>query len=101
MVRTQLLATRSQRVDWVSPHPVWRQNREEAQTVFYDDEAIMIDDPEHSKEERRFILLGMSSLLRVLLVSHCARDEGDTIRIISARRANRHEQRQYRERYGQ
>ena len=74
---------------------------EEAQTVFYDDEAIMIDDPEHSKAEHRFILLGMSGLLRVLLVSHCVRDEGDTIRIISARRANRHEQRQYRERYGQ
>ena len=74
---------------------------EEAQTVFYDDEAVMLDYPDHSKAEHRFILLGMSSNLRVLLVSHCARDDGDTIRIISARRANRHEQRQYRERYRQ
>ena len=52
---------------------------EEAQTVFYDDEAITIDDPEHSKAEHRFILLGMSSPLRVLLVSHCVRDEGDNL----------------------
>jgi uncharacterized protein len=53
---------------------------EEAQPVSYDDEAVMIDDPNHSKEEHRFVLLGMSNLLRVLLVSHCARDEVDRCR---------------------
>jgi uncharacterized protein len=74
---------------------------EEAQTAFYDDEAVVIDDPEHSAREHRFILLGMSSVPRILVVIHCVRGEDEAIRIISARRANRQEQRQYRERYGQ
>jgi uncharacterized DUF497 family protein len=73
----------------------------EAQTTFYDEEALLINDPEHSAREHRFVLLGMSSTLRVLVVSHCYRGNDDVIRIISARRANRHEQRQYKERYGQ
>ena len=72
---------------------------EEAQTVFYDPNARMIFDPDHSEEEEdRFILLGFSSSFRILIVSHCYREEDTVIRIISARKANRNEQRQY-ERY--
>jgi len=69
---------------------------DEAQTVFLDSNARMIFDPDHSSNEDRFILLGMSALLRVLIVCHCCRDnEGKVIRIISARKANRKEQKQY------
>lgn len=59
----------------------------EAQTVFYDDEALLLDDPDHSETEDRFILLGLSGSLRVLLVVHSYEDRDDTIRIISARKA--------------
>jgi uncharacterized DUF497 family protein len=69
---------------------------EEAQTVFYDDNAIQFDDPDHSQSESRFIMLGMSYKLRVLIVSHCERHD-DIIRIISARKANHHEAQYYRE----
>lgn len=71
---------------------------EEAQTAFLDEEALVIEDPDHSASEDRFILLGVSAGLRVLFVCHCIRESGSVIRIISARRANRHEQKQYRER---
>ena len=71
---------------------------EEAMTVFWDEQALLIDDPEHSEEEERFVLLGMSVEFRVLLVCHCAREEENVIRVISARKANRAEQRQYFER---
>ena len=72
---------------------------EEAQTVFYDSNARMIFDPDHSSEEEdRFIMLGLSSSFRILVVIHCYREEDTVIRIISARKANKHEQRQY-ERY--
>ena len=67
---------------------------EEAQTVFYDDNAVLFDDPDHSQGEDRFIMLGMSYKLRVLVVSHCER-HGDVIRIISARKALRHEAQYY------
>lgn len=67
---------------------------EEAETAFYDDEALIIADPEHSQNEERFILLGFSSMTRLLIVCHCVRDE-DTIRIISARKATSHETKQY------
>ena len=63
---------------------------EEAQAVFYDEEAVEFDDPDHSQNEDRFIILGMSLKLRVLVISHCVR-KGDVIRIISARKATRHE----------
>lgn len=69
---------------------------EEAQTIFYDDNAVQFDDPDHSKNEERFIMLGMSYKLRALVVSHCER-HGDVIRIISARKANREETRYYTE----
>jgi hypothetical protein len=71
----------------------------EAETVFYDERALLRDDPDHSDEEDRFLLVGLSAGLRVLLVVHCYRREEDVIRIISARRAARHEVRQYVERW--
>lgn len=72
---------------------------EEAQTAFADERGLLIDDPEHSEAEDRFVLLGMSSALRVLVVCHCYRTGGDAIRIISARRADRQEQADYSERW--
>ena len=68
---------------------------EEAQTVFSDPNARMIFDPEHSEDEDRFILLGISSGLRLLVVCHCYREDDMVIRIISARKANKPEQKQY------
>ena len=68
----------------------------EAQTVFYGADARLIFDPDHSREEDRFVLLGLSSLLRLLVVVHCCRDaRGKAIRIISARKANKNEHKQY------
>ncbi len=72
---------------------------EEARTVFFDERGLLISDPDHSSEEDRFILLGLSSGLRALVVCHCYRGDDDLIRIISARRADRDEQRQYNERW--
>ena len=68
---------------------------EEAKSVFFDEHARLIDDPDHSEEERRFILLGLSSTLRLLTVCHCYRSEGEIIRIISARKAMRAEAKFY------
>jgi len=69
---------------------------EEARTVFYDDLAVQFFDDEHGSDEDRFILLGMSSSARLLIVVHCERDAGNVIRIISARRATRKEAAFYR-----
>lgn len=69
---------------------------EEAQTVFYDEEALVIDDPEHSEEEERFIILGLSKRANLLVVCHCYRASDTVIRIISARKATTAETRQYR-----
>jgi uncharacterized DUF497 family protein len=69
---------------------------EEAQTAFSDEAALLIDDPEHSVTEARFVLLGVSAQLRTLVVCHAYREGGDVIRIISARRANALEQQAYR-----
>ena len=69
---------------------------EEAQTVFYDENAIEFFDPDHSEREDRFIMLGVSFTLRLLVVCHCVREAQSVIRIISARRATRHEAKQYR-----
>lgn len=71
---------------------------EEAVSVFSDDRALLIDDPDHSVTEERFVILGLSSLLRTLVVCHCYRSGDDTIRLISARRATRGEQDQYNRR---
>jgi hypothetical protein len=68
---------------------------EEAQTVFLDENAIRYFDPDHSDDESRFLMLGMSFTLRVLVVCHCYRVDGSVIRIISARRANKREQASY------
>ena len=68
---------------------------EDAATVFGDDLSITVPDPDHSEEEARFITVGMSSQNRLLIVAHAER--GDRIRIISARRATRHERREYEE----
>jgi len=68
---------------------------EEAKTVFYDEEALVIDDPEHSEEEERFIILGFSKKANLLVVCHCYRESDTVIRIISARKATANESRQY------
>lgn len=71
---------------------------EEAQTVFVDENALLIHDPDHSSEEDRFILLGLSAKARCLVVCHCYRRSDEIIRIISARKATKKEQKQYWER---
>ena len=68
---------------------------DEAKSVFVDEQAKLIDDPDHSEDEDRFVLLGLSSVLRLLLVCHCYRAEGNVIRIISARKASAHESKSY------
>lgn len=68
---------------------------EEAKTVFYDEHARIIADPEHSQDEDRFIILGFSSALRLLVVCHCYRKEDEIIRIISARKATKNESKYY------
>jgi uncharacterized DUF497 family protein len=72
---------------------------EEAQTVFYDEHALLIHDPDHSDDEDRFVLLGLSSSLRLLVVCHCYRSGQDVIRIISARKATRSERTAYEARW--
>ena len=68
---------------------------EEAKSVFYDERAKLIDDPDHSADEDRFILLGLSSALKVLTVCHCYRTHSGVIRIISARKATAREMKSY------
>ena len=68
---------------------------EEAQTVFVDEHGLLLNDPNPEDAEERFVLLGMSSGLRVLLVCHCLREGGNEVRLINARRANRAEGKQY------
>jgi len=63
----------------------------EAQTIFFDENAVEFYDDEHSEWEDRFLLLGISTKLRVLLVCHCLRESGSIIRIISARKATKNE----------
>lgn len=68
----------------------------EAVSVFADDYALLIADPDHSEDEDRFLLLGMSGKLRILLVCHCFEVDARLIRIISCRKANRQELAQYK-----
>lgn len=75
-------------------HGIWF---EEAQTVFDDPNARLFDDPEHSSGEDRFLLLGFSSVGRILVVVHCHRETDSLIRIISARKATRKETEFYEE----
>jgi uncharacterized DUF497 family protein len=67
---------------------------DEAKTAFTDQFARLIPDPDHSHDEDRFVLVGTSIHSRLLVVCHCIR-EGESIRIISARKANRHERSSY------
>ncbi len=68
---------------------------EEAQTVFLDENAIRFFDPDHSEEEDRFLMLGISFKLRVLVVCHCYRENDEVIRLISARKADKEECKDY------
>jgi len=68
---------------------------EEAVSVFSDERALVIPDPDHSVDEERFVLLGMSWSLRVLVVCHCFRENESTIRIFSARKATKTESKRY------
>jgi len=73
---------------------------EEAATVFYDERALLLADPDHSDEEERFILLGLSITLRLLVVCHCYRTDDEVIRVISARKATKSEATVYADRWG-
>lgn len=68
---------------------------DEAQTVFYDEYAVQFFDPEHSEREDRFLMLGTSFKLKILVVCHCFREEETIIRIISARKADKDETKAY------
>lgn len=68
---------------------------EEAKSVFYDEFAIQFYDDDNSQAEDRFLMLGLSCESRILIVCHCERDSGNTIRIISARKATRNERKHY------
>ena len=68
----------------------------EAATAFYDENGFLLDDPDHSEAEDHFILLGLSSTLRLLVVVHCFRGSDATIRIISARKATPSESKSYK-----
>ncbi len=68
---------------------------EEAKTVFYDNNARLISDPDHSDQEDRFIILGMSMNLKILLVIHTYKERDELIRIISARKATKNESKIY------
>ena len=70
---------------------------EEASTVFLDEEALLIEDPDHSEAEDRFLILGCATSLKLLVVCHCYRNEDKMIRIISARKATKNESKQYSE----
>ena len=70
---------------------------DEAKTVFYDENALLISDPEHSQDEERFIILGLSKKANLLVVCHCLRASETVIRIISARKATKNETKQYNE----
>lgn len=69
---------------------------QEAQSVFYDEFAVQFYDEEHSGSEDRFLMLGFSDEARLLIVCHCEREQGATIRIISARKATPNESQYYR-----
>ena len=72
---------------------------DESSTVFSDERALLIDDPDHSDDEERFIILGLSANLRALVVCHCYREAESIIRLISARKATPKERRQYAQRW--
>ena len=73
----------------------------EASTVFYDENAVLFDDPDHSEQEDRFLIIGFSRKARICIVSHCYRGDDDVIRIISARKATKRESETYNCREGE
>ncbi|MEA5599283.1 BrnT family toxin [Rivularia sp. UHCC 0363] len=88
------------RFEWDEPKAISNEKKHgisfsEAETVFYDENARLLYDAEHSSEEDRYILLGMSNLLSLLVVCHVYQEDEEVIRIFSVRRANKREQRQY------
>lgn len=68
---------------------------EEAKTAFFDERAVVFDDPEHSEKEDRFLLLGMSENANLCIVCHCYRESDTVIRLISARKATKKESERY------
>lgn len=90
------------RFEWDEPkntinkakHDVWF---EEAQTIWADSHSVEFFDPEHSEDEDRFIRIGVSTRLNLLIVAFCERADGEIIRIISARKATPTEREQYEE----
>lgn len=73
---------------------------EEAETVFCDEEAIVFDDPVHSQEEERFLIIGLTKETRLCIVSHCYRQNDAIVRIISARKATKKETAYYKKQNG-
>lgn len=69
---------------------------EEAASIFYDEFAVQFFDAENSSSEDRFLMLGLSAQARLLLVCHCEREQGEVLRIISARKATARESKFYR-----
>ncbi len=81
---------------WVNPEAAANLKKhqdsfEEAKSIFYDEYAVQFFEKEHSTDEERFIMLGMSSGAKLLIVCHCEREDGATVRIISARKATNRE----------
>ena len=72
---------------------------EEAEGVFSDEHALLVDDPEHSNQEERYILMGLSPRLRILVVVHAYHEPESVIRLISARKANKRERAIYNRRW--
>ena len=72
---------------------------DEAETVFSDEHALLLDDPEHSADEDRFVLIGLSAASRTVVVCHCYQERADVIRLISARKATRTERHEYAARW--
>ena len=68
---------------------------EEAETVFYDPYALVVDDEPRSDDEQQFVIVGLSAVARVLTVCHCYREPDERVRIISARRATKNEEHEY------
>ena len=88
------------KIEWNESKDVINQRKhgisfQEASTVFSDENALLLKDPGHSSKEERFILLGLSSSINILVVCHCYRTKDEIIRIISARKANKSERNQY------
>ena len=88
------------RVEWDEKKNIANQKKhgvsfEEARTVFFDEEGILIPDPDHSETEERFVIIGRSIQFRILIVCHCYRENDEVIRLISARKANSLERNQY------